>query len=109
MSRSRKLGSVQLEGSTVTFYGDLKFTALVEWRQLAPMAKKVRDAAIQYRWVLNCNRGPASGRLASKDDQKQFLRQLSLHETEKGEPSGDGDQKQRHPQCNHGPQEYTQQ
>ncbi|CAH2275384.1 Hypothetical predicted protein [Pelobates cultripes] len=50
LSHSRELNNIQFEGHIVAIYGDIPFAALMRQRQLAPIAKQLREATIRYRW-----------------------------------------------------------
>ncbi|CAH2251615.1 Hypothetical predicted protein [Pelobates cultripes] len=98
MSRLRKVETVQLEGSNAALYGDILFAALVERRQLAPVAKRLREAGIRYRdGSLALPRGEQTFTMSSTDDIQLLLQQLNLQDTDMGDTREGDNQMQYKP------------
>ncbi|XP_063295383.1 Fc receptor-like protein 5 [Pelobates fuscus] len=80
MASSRTLGTVKLEGCEVAFYSDLPFSVLAARRQLAPVAKTLRDLSVRYRWdtagSLVVHRGTEAITLTPNDDPETLLKSL---------------------------------
>ncbi|CAH2219315.1 Hypothetical predicted protein [Pelobates cultripes] len=80
INHSRSLGNISFQSGTVAVYGDIPFSALVEKRKLAPIARRLRDCSIKYRWGTEVSIQAAHGdgilTLSLADDSEAFLGNL---------------------------------
>ncbi|CAH2314778.1 Hypothetical predicted protein [Pelobates cultripes] len=75
---------MEFEGTSITFFNDILFPALLERRKLAPVAKKLRDLLVTNGDI-------------SADDPEMLLRSLDKEETppRASTSSRTGEEKQR--------------